>query len=56
MIGIHFDGQFIELVPWTGEVSWDVEPWGRWLITASGGGYEARLEADCDPGAGTVLR
>ncbi|MEW5297492.1 MAG: hypothetical protein WDW36_000698 [Sanguina aurantia] len=56
MIGIHLDGQFIELVPWTGEVSWDVDPWGRWLITASGPGYEARLEAECDAGAGQVLR
>ncbi|MEW5314866.1 MAG: hypothetical protein WDW38_006330 [Sanguina aurantia] len=42
MIGIHLDGQFIELVPWTG---------GGQL-----GRRPARLEAECDAGAGQVLR
>lgn len=29
LIGVHFNGQFVELVPWNGSVSWDVAPWGR---------------------------
>jgi tocopherol cyclase len=29
LIGVHFRGQFVELVPWNGSVSWDVAPWGR---------------------------
>lgn len=30
MIGIHYNGRFYEIVPWTGEMSWSVHPWGRW--------------------------
>ncbi len=29
LIGVHFRGQFVELVPWNGAVTWDVAPWGR---------------------------
>ena len=29
LIGVHFRGHFIELVPWNGSVEWDVAPWGR---------------------------
>lgn len=29
LIGIHYGGTFVELVPWNGSVSWDVAPWGR---------------------------
>ena len=29
-IRIHFEGHFYEIVPWTGEMSWEVWPWGRW--------------------------
>ena len=32
LIGIHWKGQFIELVPWTASVNWDVDPWGRWKV------------------------
>ncbi len=33
MIGIHYGGTFVELVPWAGTVSWDVAPWGRCAFT-----------------------
>eukprot|EP00571_Detonula_confervacea_P000355 CAMPEP_0172331548 /NCGR_PEP_ID=MMETSP1058-20130122/61985_1 /TAXON_ID=83371 /ORGANISM="Detonula confervacea, Strain CCMP 353" /LENGTH=533 /DNA_ID=CAMNT_0013048817 /DNA_START=232 /DNA_END=1833 /DNA_ORIENTATION=+ len=29
LIGIHYDGRFFEIVPWTGEMEWEV-CWGRW--------------------------
>jgi len=29
-IRIHYEGHFYEIVPWTGEMSWEVWPWGRW--------------------------
>jgi len=29
LIGIHYNGEFYEIVPWTGEMSWEVS-WGRW--------------------------
>ena len=30
LIGIHYEGRFYEIVPWTGEMEWEVDPWGRW--------------------------
>eukprot|EP00195_Chlamydomonas_chlamydogama_P014697 CAMPEP_0202899352 /NCGR_PEP_ID=MMETSP1392-20130828/7616_1 /ASSEMBLY_ACC=CAM_ASM_000868 /TAXON_ID=225041 /ORGANISM="Chlamydomonas chlamydogama, Strain SAG 11-48b" /LENGTH=470 /DNA_ID=CAMNT_0049585515 /DNA_START=249 /DNA_END=1661 /DNA_ORIENTATION=+ len=56
LIGIHHQGEFIELVPWTGDVEWDVDPWGRWWMRARNDRYEAVVEASCAPNAGMVLR
>ncbi|KAF6251155.1 tocopherol cyclase-domain-containing protein [Scenedesmus sp. NREL 46B-D3] len=57
MLGVHLpDGAFLELVPWAGEVEWSADPWGRWWLRARASGYEAVLEATCEPEAGTVLR
>ncbi|CAK0735183.1 hypothetical protein CVIRNUC_000540 [Coccomyxa viridis] len=55
MVGIHWRGQFIELVPWNGEVQWDVEPWGSWRVYARNAEYEALVEAKCKS-PGTPLR
>ena len=33
LVGIHWQGRFIELVPWNAEVSWEVDPWGRWKVS-----------------------
>jgi hypothetical protein len=30
LIGVSWEGRFIELVPWNAELEWDVDPWGRW--------------------------
>ena len=30
LVGIHYNGRFYELVPWTGDSEWAVWPWGRW--------------------------
>ena len=32
LIGVHWQGRFIELVPWSAEVEWQVEPWGKWWV------------------------
>lgn len=32
LIGIHWQGRFIELVPWTASVNWHVAPWGSWKV------------------------
>ena len=32
LIGIHWKGEFIELVPWNASVNWDVDPWGSWKV------------------------
>lgn len=57
MIGIHLPGgKFLELTPWTGDVEWSADEWGRWWLRARGQGHEALVEATCAPGAGAVLR
>jgi tocopherol cyclase len=55
MIGVHWNGTFIELVPWNGQVTWSADPWGRWWIKARSGTYEALIEATCSS-EGAVLR
>ncbi len=32
MVGIHYQGQFYEFVPWNAQVSWRVAPWGHWQM------------------------
>eukprot|EP00803_Ostreobium_quekettii_P009211 evm.model.scf_772EXC.8 EVM.evm.TU.scf_772EXC.8 scf_772EXC:60971-64254(+) len=55
MIGVHYKGEFIELVPWSGEVEWEVEPWGSWRMQARNSTAEAELIVETKPDAGTVL-
>eukprot|EP00804_Cyclotella_cryptica_P010172 CCRYP_013805-RC/>CCRYP_013805-RC protein AED:0.16 eAED:0.16 QI:478/1/1/1/0.6/0.33/6/866/645 len=50
MIGIHYNGTFYEIVPWTGEMEWKVRPWGRWEFRGrctdkSGMQFEAEVVA-----------
>eukprot|EP00967_Tisochrysis_lutea_P028158 scaffold32747_cov21-Tisochrysis_lutea.AAC.1 len=30
LIGVTYNSEWIELVPWNSELEWDVDPWGRW--------------------------
>lgn len=48
MVGIHYQGRFYEFVPWNGSVSWQVEPWGRWLMRANTQDYVAELVGTTD--------
>ncbi len=34
MVGIHHSGKFYEFAPWNAEVSWSIDPWGRWEMEA----------------------
>ncbi len=34
MVGIHHSGQFYEFAPWNAQVSWSIDPWGRWEMEA----------------------
>jgi tocopherol cyclase len=47
---------FIELVPWSGAVDWDVSPWGRWQLRGRDAKFEIALSATCGRGDGTPLR
>jgi len=52
MVCIHHNGIFYEAVPWTGEMKWNVEPWGSWSFSArctSGKRlFEVEVVAKCD--------
>lgn len=60
LIGIHYEGYFYEIVPWTGEMSWEVSPWGRWELRGKctdkkGNPFEAEIVALTD-NDGVLLR
>ncbi|MBD2182822.1 tocopherol cyclase family protein [Planktothrix sp. FACHB-1355] len=55
MIGIHYRGKFYEFVPWNSQVSWDIQPWGRWQMQAKNNQYEVELTGITDL-PGTPLR
>lgn len=59
MVCVHHNGIFYEAVPWTGEMEWDVDPWGSWSFSAkctSGEKlFEVQVVAKCEE-EGVVLR
>lgn len=55
MIGLHYRGKFYEFVPWNSQVSWEIQPWGRWQMRAKNGPLEVELIGTCDR-PGTPLR
>lgn len=57
MVGIHYQGKFYEFVPWNSQVSWEIQPWGSWQMTAQqwGGEYAVELLATTNL-PGTPLR
>lgn len=34
LIGIHYQGKFYEFAPWNSQISWQIEPWGKWCMQA----------------------
>jgi tocopherol cyclase len=55
MIGIHHQGKFYEFVPWNSQVSWQIQPWGQWLMQAKNSRYEVELVGITE-NPGTPLR
>lgn len=55
LIGIHHGGTFYEFVPWNGVVSWEIAPWGHWLLSAENETHKVELEATAEE-PGTTLR
>jgi tocopherol cyclase len=59
MVCVHHNGIFYEAVPWTGDMEWDVDPWGSWSFSArctSGKRlFEIEVQATCDE-EGVALR
>jgi tocopherol cyclase len=62
MVSIHYKGVFYEAVPWAGDMSWEVDPWGKWILrgrcTSGDRLFETEVVAICDPKTkpGVVLR
>uniref|UniRef100_A0A804PGL5 Tocopherol cyclase, chloroplastic n=1 Tax=Zea mays TaxID=4577 RepID=A0A804PGL5_MAIZE len=54
-IGIHYEGQFFEFVPWTGTVSWDIGLWGLWKMSGENKTHLVEIEATTAE-SGTALR
>jgi tocopherol cyclase len=59
MVCVHHNGVFYEAVPWTGDMEWDVDPWGKWSFsgrcTSGKRLFEVEVEAICEEN-GVVLR
>ena len=55
MVGLHYRGKFYEFVPWNSQVSWNIQPWGRWQMQAKSQQYEVELLGVTDL-PGTPLR
>ncbi|MGL5063119.1 MAG: tocopherol cyclase family protein [Microcoleus sp.] len=43
MICLHYRGKFYEFVPWNSQVSWNIQPWGRWQMQARNSQFEVEL-------------
>jgi tocopherol cyclase len=60
MVGIHYNGTFYENVPWTGDMEWDIDTWGRWNFkgrcTSGKRLFEVEVNATCDLDSGVMLR
>ncbi|MGB3695002.1 MAG: tocopherol cyclase family protein [Spirulinaceae cyanobacterium] len=55
LLCFHYQGQFYEFVPWNSQVSWQIEPWGKWQMQARNFNYEVELTGTTNL-PGTPLR
>ena len=55
LIGIHYQGKFYEFAPWNSQVSWQIEPWGKWQLEGKTAQYRVILTGETDL-PGTYVR
>ena len=55
LIGLHYQGIFYEFAPWNAQISWLVQPWGDWQMTAQNAWYRITLKGQAEV-PGTLLR
>ena len=55
LIGIHYQGKFYEFAPWNSQVSWRIEPWGKWQMQGISSEFEISLTGTTDS-SGTYVR
>jgi tocopherol cyclase len=45
MLGVHYQGQFYEFVPWNSNIKWEIHPWGYWQMDVSNAQYRVEVIA-----------
>ncbi len=55
LICLHYRGEFYEFVPWNSQVSWQIQPWGRWEMQAGDRQFEVEITGTTNQ-PGTPLR
>ena len=55
LVGIHYQRKFYEFVPWNSQVSWQIEPWGKWQMQATSDRYRVTLKGETNL-PGTYVR
>ena len=55
LVGIHYQGKFYEFAPWNSQVSWQIEPWGKWQLQGKSAQYKVILTGETDL-PGTYVR
>jgi len=55
LIGIHYQGKFYEFAPWNAQISWQIEPWGKWQVQAQNKNFRVKLTGTTDL-SGTFVR
>ncbi|MGK7876893.1 MAG: tocopherol cyclase family protein [Xenococcaceae cyanobacterium] len=55
LICLHYRGKFYEFVPWNSQVSWQIQPWGRWEMQARNHKFEVEITGTTNQ-PGTPLR
>lgn len=55
LIGIHYQGKFYEFAPWNSQVSWQIEPWGKWTMQAISSEFKVSLRGTTNS-LGTYVR
>ena len=55
LIGIHYQGKFYEFAPWNSQVSWQIEPWGKWRVEGKSRSFTVILEGETEL-TGTYVR
>lgn len=48
LVGIHYQGKFYEFAPWNSQVSWQIEPWGKWQMQAISSQFTVTLTGETD--------
>ena len=56
LVGIHYQDKFYEFVPWNSQISWRIQPWGSWQVSAvNHQNYQVTLSGNTDL-TGTYVR